>query len=86
VVLGVYAVVTLACAAGTLFGIWRGHVTLSLGGVALGVYYASELRVLACWVRRPDPRRPPTAPAWQVLVCAACFALLAIGATWLWRP
>jgi hypothetical protein len=62
----------------------RALLTLSLLGCALGVYYASELRVLMAWLRQPDPRCPPVQPAWHVLACAAGFALLALGAAWTW--
>ncbi len=81
-----YAVMTLGCAAGIVIGVWHGLLTVSLLGTALGVYYASELRVLLVWLRLPDPRCPPVGPAWHVLACAAGFALLAVGASWAWRP
>ncbi len=81
-----YLLMTLGCAAGIIVGIWHGLLTLSLLGCALGVYYASELRVLLAWLRQPDPTSPPMAPAWHVLACAAGFALLAVGAAWTWGP
>jgi hypothetical protein len=79
-----YLLMTLGCAAGIVIGIRHGLLTLSLLGCALGVYYASELRVLMAWLRQPDPRCPPVQPAWHVLACAAGFALLAFGAAWTW--
>jgi hypothetical protein len=79
-----YLLMTLGCAAGIVVGVWHGLLTLSLLGCALGVYYASELRVLMAWLRLPDPSCPPVQPAWHVLACSAGFALLAVGAAWTW--
>jgi hypothetical protein len=81
---GCYLVMTIGCAAGIVVGVWHGLLTLPLLGCALGVYYASELRVLLAWLRLPDPSCPPVQPAWHVLGCAAGFALLAVGAAWTW--
>jgi len=81
-----YAVMTVGCAAGVVVGVCQGLATVALLGAALGVYYASELRVLLAWLRLPAPSCPPVGPAWHVLACAAGFALLAVGASWAWRP
>ncbi len=81
-----YLLMSIGCVAGIVIGVWHGLLTTSLLGCALGVYYASELRVLLAWLRLPDPRCPPVGPAWHVLACAAGFALLAVGAAWAWRP
>jgi hypothetical protein len=75
---------TIGCAVEIVVGILYGLLTLPLLGCALGVYYASELRVLLAWLRLPDPSSPPMAPAWHVLACAAGFALPAVGAAWTW--
>ena len=84
--LACYLLMTIGCAAGIVVGVWHGLLTLSLLGCALGVYYASELRVLVVWLRLPDPSYPPVAPAWHVLACAAGFAMLAVGAACTWGP
>src|SRR6266536_1930876 len=47
--LACYLLMTIGCAAGIVVGVWHGLLTLSLLGCALGVYYASELRVLVVW-------------------------------------
>ena len=81
-----YSLLTLACAASIVFGIWYGLVTVGLIGSALGVYCASELRVLVIWVRSPEPTTPPVVPSWHVLICASVFIALAAGARWVWGP
>src|SRR6266700_7603506 len=84
--LAAYSLLTLACAISIVFGIWYGLVTVSLIGSALGVYCASELRVLVIWVRSPEPTTPPVEPSWHVLICASVFIALAAGARWAWGP
>jgi len=84
--LAAYSLLTLGCAAGIVVGIWHELVTVSLIGSALGVYCASELRVLISWVRAADPTGPPVEPAWNVFVCALIFVALITGARWAWGP
>ncbi len=81
-----YILGTLACALGIVVGIWYGLVTLGLVGTALGVYCASELRVLVIWVRSPRPATPPVEPSWCVLICALVFVAVVAGARFLWGP
>ncbi len=84
--LAAYSLLTLACASSIVFGIWYGLVTVGLIGSALGVYCASELRVLVRWVRADDPSGPPVEPSWSVLICALIFVVLVAGARFVWGP
>jgi len=84
--LAAYSLLTLACASSIVFGIWYGLVTVGLIGSALGVYCASELRVLVIWVRSPEPTTPPVEPSWHVLICASVFVALAAGTRFVWGP
>jgi len=81
-----YSLLTVGCAIGIVVGVWRGVATVGLVGTALGVYCASELRVLLRWVRAADPSGPPVEPAWNVFICALVFVVLVAAARWVWGP
>jgi|SRR6266516_967708 len=79
-----FVLLTLGCAVSIVVGIWNGVVTIGLIGSALGVYCASELRVLVIWVRSADPTGPPVEPAWHVFICALVFVALVVTARLVW--